>query len=117
MFNRLILQRAGATYADNPALTPMIYDPLAPAGQRFSSDGIPATTIARMYHSTASLTPNGSIMLGVSLHSSSQNDERADFLFQPDPTQTMTLRQSVNSLRSTGTTSQPCLLSESNEQY
>ncbi|KAF4618750.1 hypothetical protein D9613_010182 [Agrocybe pediades] len=53
----------GNSSATNPAFTPLVYDPSAPVGKRFSSAGIPATTIARMYHSTASLTPNGTIMM------------------------------------------------------
>jgi hypothetical protein len=64
--NKLITKLTGPSNADNPALTPVIYDPMAPIGHRFSSEGIPATTIPRMYHSTASLTPNGSILLGKS---------------------------------------------------
>ncbi|KAF9567095.1 copper radical oxidase [Agrocybe pediades] len=55
--------QVGASNADNPALQPVIYDPAAAAGSRFSSAGIPASTIPRMYHSTASLTPNGTVML------------------------------------------------------
>jgi len=58
-----IIDAVGNSFADNPAFTPVIYDPSAAAGSRFSSDGIPASTIARMYHSTATLTPNGTIML------------------------------------------------------
>jgi len=49
--------------ADHPALTPTLYSPLAPHGQRFSNKLMPTTDIARMYHSTASLTPNGNILL------------------------------------------------------
>ncbi|KAJ7206669.1 glyoxal oxidase N-terminus-domain-containing protein [Mycena pura] len=49
--------------ADHPVLTPVVYNPAAPVGHRFSSQGIPASTIPRMYHSSASLTPNGSILL------------------------------------------------------
>ncbi|KAJ7200643.1 glyoxal oxidase N-terminus-domain-containing protein [Mycena pura] len=49
--------------ADHPAFTPVVYDPTAPVGRRFSSQGIPASTIPRMYHSSATLTPNGSILL------------------------------------------------------
>ncbi|KAE9401452.1 hypothetical protein BT96DRAFT_918769 [Gymnopus androsaceus JB14] len=58
-----VLNTVGSSFADNPAFTPVIYDPSAATGSRFSSDGIPASTIARMYHSTATLTPNGTIML------------------------------------------------------
>ncbi|KAL4260895.1 Glyoxal oxidase [Pleurotus pulmonarius] len=49
--------------ADKPALTAAVYDPDAPVGRRFSSAGIPASKVPRMYHSTASLTPDGSIIL------------------------------------------------------
>lgn len=56
--------RVGQSNADNPAFTPVIYNPSARAGSRFSSTGIPASPIPRMYHSTASLTPNGTILLG-----------------------------------------------------
>ncbi|KAF9031222.1 copper radical oxidase [Hymenopellis radicata] len=55
--------RIGASDADHPALTPIVYDPAAASGQRFSSDGIPASVIPRMYHSTATLIPDGTIML------------------------------------------------------
>ncbi|KAJ7065518.1 glyoxal oxidase N-terminus-domain-containing protein [Mycena amicta] len=55
--------QVGQSNADNPAFTPLIYDPAAPAGSRFSSAGLVASTIPRLYHSTASLTPNGTIML------------------------------------------------------
>ncbi|KAF8907539.1 glyoxal oxidase N-terminus-domain-containing protein [Mucidula mucida] len=58
-----VANRVGQSNADNPAFTPVVYDPAAPAGSRFSSSGIPTTNIARIYHSTASLTPNGTIML------------------------------------------------------
>ncbi|KAF4582450.1 hypothetical protein EYR38_002574 [Pleurotus pulmonarius] len=54
---------ASAHNADKPALTAAVYDPDAPVGRRFSSAGIPASKVPRMYHSTASLTPDGSIIL------------------------------------------------------
>ncbi|KAJ7840224.1 glyoxal oxidase N-terminus-domain-containing protein [Mycena leptocephala] len=55
--------QVGQSNADNPAFTPVIYDPAAPAGSRFSTAGLVASTIPRLYHSTASLTPNGTVML------------------------------------------------------
>ncbi|KAL0958387.1 hypothetical protein HGRIS_000529 [Hohenbuehelia grisea] len=55
--------QVGQSNADNPAFTPVVYDPNAAAGSRFSSAGIPASTIPRLYHSTATLTPNGSVLL------------------------------------------------------
>ncbi|KAJ7749607.1 glyoxal oxidase N-terminus-domain-containing protein [Mycena olivaceomarginata] len=53
----------GESNADHPASTPVIYDPTAPESGRFSTDGLVASTIPRMYHSTASLLPNGSVLL------------------------------------------------------
>ncbi|KAJ7165639.1 glyoxal oxidase N-terminus-domain-containing protein [Mycena crocata] len=49
--------------ADHAALTPSLYDPSAPLGQRFSNKGLPTTNIARVYHSSVSLTPSGNILL------------------------------------------------------
>ncbi|KAJ7173340.1 glyoxal oxidase N-terminus-domain-containing protein [Mycena filopes] len=59
----IVGNQVGQSNADNPAFTPVIYDPVAPAGSRFSSAGLVASTIPRMYHSTATLTPNGTVML------------------------------------------------------
>ncbi|KAJ7802255.1 hypothetical protein B0H14DRAFT_3092261 [Mycena olivaceomarginata] len=58
-----VADQIGQSNADNPAFMPVIYDPAAPLGSRFSRDGLIASTIPRIYHSTASLTPNGTIML------------------------------------------------------
>ncbi|TFK36000.1 glyoxal oxidase N-terminus-domain-containing protein [Crucibulum laeve] len=58
-----VQNRIGQSNADNPAFTPVIYDPSAAAGSRFSSAGLPASPIARLYHSTATLTPNGTVMV------------------------------------------------------
>lgn len=49
----------GQSYADNPVFTPAIYDPSAPAGKRWTRDGISASPIPRMYHSTAILLADG----------------------------------------------------------
>ena len=43
----------GNSNADNPSTTPLLYDPNAAVGSRFSYSGMPASTIPRMYHSTA----------------------------------------------------------------
>ncbi|KAJ7916299.1 glyoxal oxidase precursor [Mycena leptocephala] len=53
----------GNSNADHPALTPSLYDPLAPLGHRISRKGLPTTDIARMYHSTVSLTPSGNLII------------------------------------------------------
>ncbi|KAJ8701466.1 hypothetical protein PTI98_000241 [Pleurotus ostreatus] len=55
----------GQSNADHPNFTPFIYDPNAPAGRRFSSAGV-TSKIARMYHSTATVIPDGSILIGTS---------------------------------------------------
>ncbi|THU86676.1 hypothetical protein K435DRAFT_683195 [Dendrothele bispora CBS 962.96] len=53
----------GDSTADHPSFTPVVYDPEAPEGQRFSTSGIPTTNIARLYHSTATMTANGTIFI------------------------------------------------------
>ncbi|KAF8996332.1 copper radical oxidase [Cyathus striatus] len=58
-----VRDQVGQSNADNPAYTAMVYDPVAPEGSRFSSSGIPTSDTARIYHSTATLTPNGTILL------------------------------------------------------
>lgn len=49
--------------ADHPVFTPLIYDPNAAPGRRFTVAPI-SSNIPRMYHSTATLIPDGSILLG-----------------------------------------------------
>ncbi|KAF7325747.1 hypothetical protein MKEN_00425200 [Mycena kentingensis (nom. inval.)] len=53
----------GTSNAANPVFTPMLYNPNALPGFRMSSQGFPATNIARMYHSSYTLTPQGNILL------------------------------------------------------
>ncbi|KAF5365246.1 hypothetical protein D9758_005484 [Tetrapyrgos nigripes] len=56
--------QVGASNADNPAFSPILYDPDAEAGKRFSDTLAGVTSdIPRMYHSTATLTPNGDILV------------------------------------------------------
>ncbi|KAG6836314.1 hypothetical protein H0H93_009234 [Arthromyces matolae] len=54
----------GQSNADHPVFRPVLYDPKAPLGQRFSNEDLPSSDIARLYHSTATLTPNGNIFIG-----------------------------------------------------
>ncbi|KAF8205654.1 glyoxal oxidase precursor [Mycena galopus ATCC 62051] len=54
---------ATGSNAANPALRGMLYRTSFPTGQRITQDGIPSSTIARMYHSSASLTAKGNIMV------------------------------------------------------
>ncbi|KAH9989092.1 copper radical oxidase [Russula compacta] len=56
--------QVGLSNADAPARTPALYDPAAPVGKRFSRPGLlPESPIPRLYHSTATLTPNGAVMI------------------------------------------------------
>jgi hypothetical protein len=59
----LDLMPYGPSLAAGPVLQPVIYNPNAPAGSRFSSAGLGSSTIPRMYHSTALLLPDGSVMI------------------------------------------------------
>jgi hypothetical protein len=49
----------GQSYSDDPILTPLVYDPKATAGKQWSSDGFSPSTVPRMYHSSATLLPDG----------------------------------------------------------
>jgi len=49
----------GTLLANNPAFTPVLYDMNKPLGQRWTH--LTPTTIARMYHSVATLIPDGSV--------------------------------------------------------
>jgi len=49
--------------ADHPAFTPSLYTPNAPLGKRISNQGMPTTDIARIYHSTVTLTQQGNLMI------------------------------------------------------
>lgn len=58
-----VKEQRGQSNAANPVLTPVLYDPSAPAGERFSRQGMPKSEIPRLYHSVATLTPNATIMI------------------------------------------------------
>ncbi|QRV89331.1 glyoxal oxidase [Ceratobasidium sp. AG-Ba] len=58
-----VQNQVGQSNADNPAFTPVLYNPSAPAGSRFSSSGMPTSNIARMYHSVSTLLPNGAVLI------------------------------------------------------
>lgn len=53
----------GNSNADHPALTPSIYTPDLPLGKRISNAGLPTTDIARVYHSSVTLTPQGFFLI------------------------------------------------------
>lgn len=52
---------AGSNSAANPSLQPYLYKPRKPFGRRFSV--LRSTKIARMYHSSAVLLPDGRILV------------------------------------------------------
>ncbi|OJD32181.1 galactose oxidase-like [Diplodia corticola] len=52
---------AGGFMADDPVLAPVIYDPKAAPGKRFTT--MPETTIPRLYHSVASVLPSGEVVV------------------------------------------------------
>ena len=53
----------GESLANGPVLTPALYDPEAPPGQRWSREGFQASKIPRLYHSSAMLLPDGSVFI------------------------------------------------------
>jgi hypothetical protein len=53
----------GMSLASDPAFTPALYDPKAEKGKRWSSAGFEASKIARLYHSSALLLPDASILV------------------------------------------------------
>ncbi|KAI5074091.1 hypothetical protein GOP47_0010052 [Adiantum capillus-veneris] len=51
----------GWGFANNPALSPVVYNPSKANGERFTT--MAATTIPRLYHSTANLLPDGRVIV------------------------------------------------------
>lgn len=58
-----VKDQIGFSNADHPVLTPVIYRPSEQSGSRFTSEGLPTSNIARLYHSVATLVPDGRIMI------------------------------------------------------
>jgi len=67
----------GHSYADDPVLLPKIYDPSAPQGQRWSSNSLSASTVPRLYHSSVTLLPDGSVFI-------SGSNPNPDYTVGPD---------------------------------
>ena len=53
----------GESLATDPVFQPLIYNPNAAAGSRWSNAGLGNSTVPRLYHSTAVLLPDGSVMV------------------------------------------------------
>lgn len=51
-------------FSAGPTTTPVLYNPDAPKGQRFTSANFGSSPYARLYHSTAILVPDGSVLVG-----------------------------------------------------
>lgn len=51
----------GGFMSDNPVMTPLIYNPSAGAGSRWTS--LPGNNIPRLYHSVATLLPSGEVLI------------------------------------------------------
>ncbi len=51
------------SYAQDPVLRPAYYNHSAASGSRFSTSGLPESTIPRLYHSSATLLPDGSVFV------------------------------------------------------
>ncbi|KAF9464517.1 copper radical oxidase [Collybia nuda] len=53
----------GQSLASGPVTTPAMYDPNAPKGSRWSNAGLATSNIARLYHSSAILLPDASVLV------------------------------------------------------
>ncbi|KAM5542440.1 hypothetical protein V8D89_003899 [Ganoderma adspersum] len=53
----------GDSDADHAVRTPALYTPTAPLGLRFSNAGLPTSDVARVYHSSITLTPQGNFLV------------------------------------------------------
>ncbi|EIN04797.1 hypothetical protein PUNSTDRAFT_108074 [Punctularia strigosozonata HHB-11173 SS5] len=53
----------GMSLASGPIGTPAMYDPDAAPGQRWSNEGFDTSNIPRLYHSTALLLPDASVLI------------------------------------------------------
>ena len=72
-----VVNQVGSSNADHPVLNPVLYRPRAIVGQRFISDGMPTSQIPRLYHSVATLTPKGNIMIA----GSNPNLDRSEVMY------------------------------------
>jgi hypothetical protein len=80
----------GMSLAAEPLGKPAMYDPEAPAGSRWSNDGFDTSTIPRLYHSSAILLPDASILIAgsnpnvdVNLSTIFPTEYRAEVFYPP----------------------------------
>lgn len=76
--------------ASGPVGTPAIYNPKAPKGSRWSDAGLSSSSIARLYHSSAILLPDASVLIAgsnpnidVTLHSPYPTTYTAEIFYPP----------------------------------
>lgn len=62
------------SYSQDPVLRPAYYNASAPAGSRFDTS-LPSSTIGRLYHSSATLLPDGSVFVAGSNPNADMIDE------------------------------------------
>ncbi|KAA1469197.1 copper radical oxidase [Dentipellis sp. KUC8613] len=74
-----VKDQVGASNADNPVFAPVLYSPAQQAGQRWSRTGMDnaQSSIPRLYHSVATLTPNGDVMVA----GSNPNLDRSEVMY------------------------------------
>jgi hypothetical protein len=58
-----VKDQIGYSNADHPVVSPVLYRPSEQSGSRFKVDNMPVSEIARLYHSVATLVPDGRIMI------------------------------------------------------
>lgn len=80
----------GSSLASGPVLTPAIYNPSAPKGKRWSNAGLSKSDIPRLYHSSAILLPDGSVLVAgsnpnvdVNLTTVFPTEYRAEIFYPP----------------------------------
>ncbi|PBK71302.1 copper radical oxidase variant A [Armillaria solidipes] len=80
----------GMSLASGPVGTPALYDPEADSGKRWSNDGFSTSDIARLYHSSAIVLPDTSVLIGgsnpnvdVNLTTYFNTEYRAEIFYPP----------------------------------
>ncbi|KAF9261122.1 DUF1929-domain-containing protein [Marasmius fiardii PR-910] len=80
----------GMSLASGPVGTPAIYDPNAKAGRRWTNAGLQTSNIARLYHSSAILLPDASVLIAgsnpnvdVNLTTYFPTEYRAEIFYPP----------------------------------
>jgi Glyoxal oxidase N-terminus/Domain of unknown function (DUF1929) len=72
--------QVGQSNADHPVFTPVLYNPTAQIDSRFSSNGLPTSNIPRLYHSSATLLPDGHVLVA----GSNPNLDRSTVMYQTE---------------------------------